>query len=517
MTDRISGIASDLREVAALAAHPDGVGPFLERGLDALAESIEYDLAAFFETEGDTLRLRCARGPSATSALADRRVPVATFPVFRRVLDERRAAVVRIRPESPDSELFGDLVHLPSGHARLVVPVVAGEHHVGLMTFDRNDAEDYGPDTIALARIYGLLLGLGLAAARQAETLDEYRGILEERNRLLVEEVEAESDACEVLEACRGKTTRRLVHMAKQVAITDAPVLITGETGTGKEVLAHAIHGWSKRADGPFIQINCAALPETLIESELFGHTEGAFSGATRDRRGRFRLADGGTLLLDEVGDLPPSVQVKLLRVLQEGSFEPVGSDKTVRADVRVLAATNADLAFAIDQGRFREDLFYRLHVFPLHVPPLRDRIEDLPVLVETILERIQRRSGRGPWSVDERGLKRMTRHSWPGNVRELVNVLERARVAVPLGGPLKIEIEEGAARARRRSSGRDWPSLREHERRYLRRVLEKTSGRIYGDRGAAAILEVPPTTLQSRLKKLGIAKEEFRPDQERS
>jgi transcriptional regulator with GAF, ATPase, and Fis domain len=511
-SDGISDLASELREVAELAARPGRVTPFLGRGLEALAESIDYEFAAFFEAEGGVLRLRCARGPAADATTNDHGVRLDAFPSLRRALDERRVAIVRVREGSPDAELFPGIESLPPEHARLIVPVVAGAHDVGLMTFDRSGTEQYDAETINLARIYGLLLGIGLAAARQAETLDDYRELLEERNRLLIEEVDAESDACEALEACPSRSMRRLVQMAKQVAITDAPVLITGETGTGKEVLARAIHGWSKRADRPFIQINCATLPETLIESELFGHVQGAFSGATGDRRGRFRLADGGTLLLDEVGDLPGSVQVKLLRVLQEGAFEPVGSDKTVHVDVRVLAATNVDLGRAIEEGSFREDLFYRLHVFPLQVPALRERVEDLPALVERILDRIRRRSGRGPWTLDDRALERMTRHDWPGNVRELVNVLERARVGAPLGGPLSIDIKSPKRRSRRGDESRDWPTLREHEARYLRRVLQKTGGKVYGEDGAAALLDLPPTTLQSRLKKLGIAKDSFRP-----
>jgi transcriptional regulator with GAF, ATPase, and Fis domain len=363
---------------------------------------------------------------------------------------------------------------------------------------------------VGIARIYGLLIGLGLTAARRAEQLSEYRDLLEERNRLLVEEVEGETDACRALEDQPSRVMRRLVQMAKQVAVTDAPVLITGETGTGKEVLARAIHGWSRRSDEPFIQLNCAALPETLIESELFGHQKGAFSGATSDRRGRFRLADRGTLLLDEIGDVPPAVQVKLLRVLQEGAFEPVGMDRTVKVDVRIIAATNADLEQLIERGRFREDLYYRLHVFPLHVPPLRERSADLPTLTRQILEGMRRRSGRGPWNVSDRTLRRMARYPWPGNVRELLNVLERARVGAPLGGELKVDLDEGPDLSSRRA--KDWPTLEEHQRRYLRRVLEKTRGRIYGERGAAALLGLPPTTLQSRMAKLGIVREEFEP-----
>jgi transcriptional regulator with GAF, ATPase, and Fis domain len=311
---------------------------------------------------------------------------------------------------------------------------------------------------------------------------------------------------------------RRIVQMARQVAVTDSPVLVTGETGTGKEVLARAVHGWSRRADGPWVAVNCAALPRELIESELFGHRKGAFSGADRDRPGRFRLADGGTLLLDEIGDLPSDLQVKLLRALEQGAVEPVGGDGPVPVDVRVVAATHVDLERAVARGRFREDLYYRLHVFPIHVPPLRERLDDLPVLVEQTLERARLRTGRGPWSLTKKDLSRLRRYDWPGNVRELVNVLERARVAAPLGGRLRVELPDsgvGVSGPRRlRTSGADrdprgaggsWPTLAEHQRRYIESVLQETGGKIYGEGGAAAILGIPPSTLQGRMRKLGV------------
>jgi transcriptional regulator with GAF, ATPase, and Fis domain len=311
-----------------------------------------------------------------------------------------------------------------------------------------------------------------------------------------------------------------LLRQARQVALTTAPVLILGETGTGKEVLAQAIHCWSARRGGPFLKINCAAIPENLIESELFGHVKGAFTGAVADRPGRFLAANGGTLLLDEIGDMPAAAQAKLLRVLQEGTFEPVGADRTVKVDVRILAASHRDLAARAGAGGFREDLYYRINVFPLAVPPLRERAEDLPVLAADILEGIARRSGRGPWTLGPGATEAMASRDWPGNVRQLVNVLERATIMVPQGRLDARFLASAAAvpaaaaglpvggAASAAGGGGGAPGVRPMvavEREHLRRALAAAKGKIYGTDGAAALLGMKPTTLQSRLKKHGI------------
>jgi transcriptional regulator with GAF, ATPase, and Fis domain len=302
-----------------------------------------------------------------------------------------------------------------------------------------------------------------------------------------------------------------VARLAEQVARTDAPVLITGETGAGKEVLARAIHAWSPRADEAFVTLNCAAIPDNLVESELFGYVRGAFTGAVGDRPGRFLTADRGTLFLDEIGDMPPGAQAKLLRVLQEGTFEPVGADRTVRVDVRVIAATHVDLEAAVHERRFREDLFFRIAVFPLQVPALRDRPEDIAALAQTLLDDIAERRGLGPWTLADGAIATLMRHGWPGNVRQLVNVLERAVILRPQG-EIRAEHVDGLPGGN--GGERPGPAVaieeaivpfEEHERRYLQRVLERTRGKIYGPDGAAAMLALPPTTLQSKLKKLGI------------
>jgi transcriptional regulator with GAF, ATPase, and Fis domain len=302
----------------------------------------------------------------------------------------------------------------------------------------------------------------------------------------------------------------RVVEQAEQVATTDTPVLITGETGTGKEVLANAIHGWSGRAGRPMVSLNCAALPPGLIESELFGHVKGAFSGASTARMGRFQAANGGTLFLDEVAELPVELQAKLLRALQEGTFEPVGSDRTIKVDVRIIAATNADLLTAVADGRFREDLYYRLAVFPIHLPPLRERPEDVSVIAERFLASLARRTGRGPWILTESTRAWLAAQEWRGNVRELVNTVERATITTQgtelvIGDASVPNPAPGAGSSAKPEDAESLLTLEEMERSHIKRALEATKGKISGQGGAAELLDINPNTLRSRMKKLGL------------
>lgn len=299
---------------------------------------------------------------------------------------------------------------------------------------------------------------------------------------------------------------RRIVEQVNQVAETDVTVLILGETGTGKEVVARAIHGRSSRHDKVLIKLNCAAIPRDLVESELFGYEKGAFSGAVGRKLGRFQLADGGTLLLDEVGDLPLDLQGKLLRVLQEGEFEPVGGTETLRVDVRILAATNRDLAVSVKEGSFRPDLYYRLNVFPILLPPLRDRREDLPMLVRHFVRKYGEKYGRRIDSVSTETLRAFSGYEWPGNVRELQHVIERA---VILSHESNLTFDPGFLEQER---GRSTPapspeSLEETERAHILRVLEAVKWRVSGRGGAAERLGLKPTTLEYRMKKLGLSR----------
>jgi PAS domain S-box-containing protein len=316
----------------------------------------------------------------------------------------------------------------------------------------------------------------------------------------------------------RSAPLKRLMHEVEQVAATDATVLILGETGTGKELVARTLHDASERRDKPLVKLNCAAIPAGLMESELFGHERGAFTGATQRREGRFALADGGTIFLDEIGELPLELQSKLLRVLQEGEFEPVGGSRTRRVDVRVVAATNRNLREETEKGRFREDLYYRLNVFPVHVPPLRERGEDIGLLASMFAERHARKLGRALAPLTPDCVRRLQAYRWPGNVRELENVIERA-VIVAQDGRLDLEralqgtaqdiLAASAAPEDQTAPARvlSLEEMKQLERDNLRRALDATAWKVAGAKGAARLLGMQPSTLTSRMKALGLAR----------
>jgi len=301
------------------------------------------------------------------------------------------------------------------------------------------------------------------------------------------------------------------------VAPTDSTVLIQGETGTGKELIARAIHNRSKRANRAFIRVNCAAIPPSLIASELFGHEKGSFTGALQRRLGRFESADGGTIFLDEVGELPPETQVALLRVLQEREFERVGGNQTISIDVRVLAATNRDLGAAVADGTFRRDLFYRLNVFPIQVPALRDRIDDIPLLVEYLVDRYAKKAGKRIRSVSKNTLDLFQGYDWPGNIRELQNVVERA-VVLCEGETFCVDpswlVPASLSPTSPNPTMQTIPlvaDLAERERAIIENALREAEGLISGPTGAAAKLGIPRQTLESKIRKLGINRHRFR------
>src|SRR5438876_970877 len=302
-------------------------------------------------------------------------------------------------------------------------------------------------------------------------------------------------------------TSAALKAVLKQVGViapTESTVLILGETGTGKELIARAIHTASSRSRRPFVKLNCAAIPTGLLESELFGHEKGAFTGAIAQRIGRFELADGGTIFLDEVGDIPLELQTKLLRVLQEREFERLGSTRTLRTDARLIAATNRELQKMVEQRKFREDLFYRLNVFPIYVPALRERSEDIPLLVHHFAQRFARRMNRTIETIPAETMAALTRYPWPGNIRELQNLIERA-VIVSHGPVLQVPLQDLDNRTSPRRDNEKDQTLEEAQRAHILAILNATRWVLAGPRGAAARLGINRSTLQFRLKKLGI------------
>ncbi len=349
-----------------------------------------------------------------------------------------------------------------------------------------------------------------IANARAFEENAELRIQLELENEYLRDEISEAQAFGEILGV--SAPIRQIAEQIEQVAPTDATVLILGESGTGKELVAREIHRCSDRAERPIIRVNCASVPKELYESEFFGHVKGAFTGAVKDRVGRFAAADGGTLFLDEVGEIPFELQNKLLRVLQEGEYERVGDDRTHNVDVRIVAATNRNLAREVKAGRFREDLFYRLNVFPIEVPPLRKRVEDIPLLAEQFLARATQKLKRRA-RLTQANVAELQGYDWPGNVRELQNAIERAVITVK-GGKLRFHLPGSEAADAPVGTPSSEPgasdiltdaAIREIERSNLLAALERADGKIYGAGGAAEMLGLKPTTVASRLQRLGI------------
>jgi DNA-binding NtrC family response regulator len=351
------------------------------------------------------------------------------------------------------------------------------------------------------------------------DELQQLKGKLEDENVYLHEEIRLAANVGEIIG--QSEALRRVLHMVEQVAPLDTTVLILGETGTGKELLAHAIHNASRRRDRALVKVNCATLPGELIESELFGHEKGAFTGATARRTGRFEIADGGTIFLDEVGELPLELQAKLLRVLQEGEFEPVGSSRTVRVDVRVIAATNRDLEEEVRHGTFRSDLYYRLSIFPITVPPLRERKNDIPMLVRHYVKEFSAKFGKEIEAIPQEIMAALKNYPWPGNIRELRNVVERA-VIVTQGSKLHLldSLEstrlDPAAQSAPDVAGSqpvevdasNWgETLEQSQHNLILQTLKRTYWRIEGPYGAAAALNIHPSKLRSLMRKLGITR----------
>jgi formate hydrogenlyase transcriptional activator len=383
------------------------------------------------------------------------------------------------------------------------LPLVVRGVSIGAIAVGSLDRAQYSATDAEFLMDVASQIAIAVDNLRAHEETETLKARFEAEAVYLQEEIKTEHNFEEIIG--QSAPVRQLLRKLEQVAPTDATVLIRGETGTGKELLARAVHDRSRRKNRPLVKVNCGSIPSGLVESELFGHEKGAFTGATQRRIGRFELAHGGTIFLDEVTELPTDTQVKLLRVLQEGEFERVGSSQTIKVDVRVIAATNRNLQESVRDESFRADLFYRLNVFPLEVPALRERREDIPLLVNFFVSRFGKSLGKEIRGVSQKSMASLSEYHWPGNIRELQNVIERA--AVLSKGPI-VQVDDTVLRADEaveRDSAID--TLENVERRQILRALGETQWVIHGKKGAAEILGINPSTLRSRMEKLGIRK----------
>jgi formate hydrogenlyase transcriptional activator len=445
-----------------------------------------------------------AQGLEALPALTQSDFPWMT----RTLLSGQRVSFARIDDLPEEAATDKETLHLRGLKSNVTFPLSAGGENIGVLAFGslRTEREWPAPLVDRLGMVAQIFANALSRARAERELKKAYQEIaelkqdVEKENLYLREEVRLEHHHGEVVGD--SDEMRRVLQEVEQVAPTDSTVLVLGETGTGKELIAQTIHEHSRRKGRVMVKVNCAALPATLIESELFGREKGAFTGALTREMGRFELANGSTILLDEVGELPIELQSKLLRVLQEGEFERLGSCKTIKVDVRVIAATSRDLQQAVREGKFREDLFYRLNVFPITVPPLRDRPEDIPSLVWHFLGLLCRRMGRSIETVHSATMDAFKSYYWPGNVRELRNVIERFLIT-STGTVFRAKLPPAEAA----EAGARPQTFEEVERDYLLRIMEMVGWRVRGEGGAAQIMGLKPTTLESRMQKLGISR----------
>ncbi len=464
----------------------------------------EYTSLVLIDKENpDQLRLHALDFPSGKGLIREEMtVPLVEVPAnqaiqFRRPVRFDAETLRQMGTEGASLLLAEGLV---SG---VCLPLLTRNGVLGTLNLASFRPDAFGDEDVELLGQIAVQFAIALENAQAYCELEELKNRLAEEKLILEDEIRSGYQFEDLVGESQalGEVRRQV----ETVAPTDSTVLLLGETGTGKERVARAIHNLSHRKDAPFVKINCAAIPTGLLESELFGHEKGAFTGAIAQKVGRFELADGGTIFLDEVGDIPLELQPKLLRVLQEQEFERLGGNRTIRVDVRVLAATNRELSAMVADRQFRSDLFYRLNVFPIRVPPLRERAEDIPLLVRFFAQMYSRRLNRSIETIPTETMEALVRYPWPGNVRELENLIERAVILSP-STVLRVPLAE------LQSAGHPAPgsaaTLEDVEREHIRQALRASRGQLSGPAGAAARLGMKRTTLQSRMKKLGIEKE---------
>jgi formate hydrogenlyase transcriptional activator len=490
---------------------------------EVLARVISFDRCAItlYQPERDTFRFLAVEGELLSDyfqpGIEDRRSETSVGWVY----DHQRP---RVCGNIQDSPQFANEHRLAAEgiNSICILPMALQGKCIGTLSFVSREKDRYSAqDAVFLQEVANQVV----LAIRNMQSYDEIANLkarLEKENIYLREELRSEHNFEEIVG--NSPVLLKVLRDVEQVAPTDSTVLIYGETGTGKELVARAIHSRSSRSSRALVNVNCSAISAGLVESELFGHVKGAFTGALDRRIGRFELANGGTIFLDEIGELNLETQVKLLRVLQEREFEPVGSSRTMRVEVRVIAATNRNLREAVDAGRFRADLFYRLNVFPIEIPPLRERRSDISKLVTFSLSRLSKRLGKRIEGVSRESMTNLLNYAWPGNIRELQNVIERAvivsagpilhldRDLIPMTGAKGAETQTAQSNPRDPESAGSLLPLIEVERNHILAVLQKAGGKIEGVNGAAKILDLHPNTLRHRIQKLGIRSTPSRP-----
>jgi formate hydrogenlyase transcriptional activator len=475
---------------------------------------VRFDAIAVVVTEGDdSARLHSLHVDSESATFARKAAEVRADPLHKRIeitqtplgfikqtLQPYVCRNLETQRKFPKDEEF-----LEFGiRSYIVLPLMRQGTLIGAVNYLSLQKRDYTDGEVQLLQDVSEMVSIAVSNALAYEEINALKERLQVENRLLQDEIVQRS----IYEEIVGSSTslRKVLSAIDRVAPMDTTVLITGETGTGKELVAHAIHKRSQRSSRALVKVNCAALPPDLIASELFGHEKGAFTGALQQRVGRFEAATGGTIFLDEIGELNPEMQIALLRVLQEREFERVGGNKTIHTDVRVITATNRDLSREVAEGRFRMDLYYRLNVFPIHVPSLRERTDDIPILVDYFAARLGTRMGKRIRQIDKGTLDAMIRYAWPGNIRELQNVIERG---VILADSDVFRLEAGALRNEPHDAAA--VTAQEDPKAEIEAVLRQTRGRISGPDGAAVRLGIPASTLESRIRALKINKHQFR------
>jgi formate hydrogenlyase transcriptional activator len=509
-----------LRVAKAASTHLD-LGDVLESLVAGLRPQVRFDAVAVVIVDGDYVRMHSAHiegmprnpGESMFSLLSRRALELKLDPPeTKRPLSQSHISTMTgshlpyVCSDTDVQTKFGTEKYRKHGIRSFIsLPLLKHGTLLGSVDFMSVEKREFSESEVQLLQEVSEIVSIAVSNALAFEEIKALKEQLQLENHILQDEIVQRS----IYEEIVGSSTslQKVLAAIEKVSATDTTVLITGETGTGKELVAHAIHRLSPRSSRALVKVNCAALPAELIASELFGHEKGSFTGALQQRIGRFEAANGGTIFLDEIGELTSEMQIALLRVLQEKEFERVGGNKTIHTDVRVIAATNRDLEQEVEEGRFRKDLFYRLSVFPVEVPALRDRADDIPVLVDYFIARLANRMGKRILQIDKRTLESMQQYSWPGNIRELQNVIERG---VILTDGEVFRLEPGTLRTSTPEKNTPIPGQKKAE---IEAILKETRGRISGPDGAAAKIGVAASTLESRIRALKINKHQFRGD----